>query len=399
MLIHKPNFPLIGNFIIIALQGFKYCQFKIGTGPRFCRSKSVPTDLFVSIQLKLLGVHHIRRALARFALFMFRFAAWWLFLLVLLGAIVVWSLSWGAPVSFSDLWSQNPAQRDIARQIFLELRPPRTLAALLVGAGLAVSGAGLQSLFRNPLAEPYLLGISAGGALGATLAAALQIPTWNGFDPGAFFAFFGALAASATVYVLGKNSNPHSFTADRSRLLLCGVALSAFLSALMSLVVVLSGRYDLAQQISFWLLGGLTRASGAQNVVLAVALCVGGAIMVSCCRDLNALRAGDEDAASLGVEIGRLHFKILFAAALMSAASVAAAGLIGFIGLLAPHFIRLSGGRDARILMPGAALSGAILLLACDTLARGAFAPIEVPVGILTALLGVPLFLFLARHA
>ena len=329
---------------------------------------------------------------------MLRFAALWPFLIVLLGATVVWSLSWGAPVAFADLWSQNPQKAEVARQIFLELRPPRTLAALLVGASLAVSGAGLQSLFRNPLAEPYLLGISAGGALGATLAAALQFPSWRGFDAGALFAFFGALAASATVYALGKSDSAR-FSADRSRLLLCGVALSAFLSALMSLVVALSGRYDLAQQISFWLLGGLTRASGAQNWVLFFALLLGGALMASCSRDLNALRAGEEDAASLGVEIGVLHRKILLSAAIMSAASVAAAGLIGFIGLLAPHFIRLCGGRDARVLLPGAALAGAILLLVCDTLARGAWAPIEVPVGILTALLGVPLFLFLARRA
>lgn len=327
------------------------------------------------------------------------FPLFWPVLLLLLGAAILLSLTWGAPVSFLDLWSQNPDSRAVAGQIFGELRPPRTVAALIVGASLAISGAGLQSLFRNPLAEPYLLGISAGGALGATLAAALQLPSWNGFDAGAFLALGGALAASATVFALGKGRGAAlSFSGDRARLLLCGVALSAFLSALMSLVVALSGRLDLAQQISFWLLGGLTRASWPQNAVLLFAFVLGSAMLFGCARDLNALRAGEEDAASLGVEIAALQRKILFAASLMSAASVAAAGLIGFIGLLAPHLVRLLGGRDARILFPGAAICGAILLCLCDTLARGLFPPIEVPVGILTALLGVPLFLFLARR-
>lgn len=329
-----------------------------------------------------------------------RRALFWPFLLLSLTGAAWLALVWGAPVPFGHLWSPNSSERDIARQIFLELRPPRLVAALLVGASLSVSGAGLQTLFRNPLAEPTLLGISAGGALGATLAAALQLPAFNGFDSGTFLAFAGALAASATVYALGKKrSDEWSFGSDRARLLLCGVALSAFLSALMSLVIALSGRFDLAQQINFWLLGGLTRSSWPQNLVLLGAFLLGLLILLSCTRDLNALRAGEEDAASLGVEVAPLHRKILVAISLMSAASVAAAGLIGFIGLLAPHMIRLLGGRDARTLLPGSAIFGALLLCLCDTFARGLFPPLEVPVGIITALLGVPLFLFLARRS
>ncbi len=324
----------------------------------------------------------------------------WPLLVVCLGAAILLSLTWGAPVAFSDLWSHNPQVQGVARQIFGQLRPTRTVAALLVGASLSVAGAGLQSLFRNPLAEPYLLGISAGGALGATLAAALRLPSWNGFDAGALLAFGGALLASSAVYALGKSgASETSSSSDRSRLLLCGVALSAFLSALMSLVIALSGRLDLAQQITFWLLGGLTRASWPQNAVLLFALVSGGAMLLGCSRDLNALRAGEEDAASLGVEIARVHRRILLAVSLLSAACVAAAGLIGFIGLLAPHLVRLLGGRDARVLLPGAALAGGALLCGCDALARGLFPPLEVPVGILTALLGVPLFLFLARKS
>ncbi len=338
----------------------------------------------------------------------FMFSRRWLFWPLLFAcclAAIGLSLIWGAPVPFSDLWSADSKAQDAAHQIFWELRPTRAIAALLVGASLSVAGAGLQSLFRNPLAEPYLLGISAGGALGATIAAALQSPGWNGFDASALFAFGGALASSGAVYALGKGGGSSggaasgSFSSDRSRLLLCGVALSAFLSALMSLVIALSGRLDLAQQITFWLLGGFTRASWPQNAVLFGSLLVGGAILLGCARDLNALRAGEEDAQGLGVEIARVHRKILFAASLLSAACVAAAGLIGFVGLLAPHLVRLIGGRDARVLLPGAALAGAALLCGCDALSRGLFPPIEVPVGILTALLGVPLFLFLARKS
>lgn len=308
------------------------------------------------------------------------------------------SLGWGAPVSLSDLWSSDPARAHAAQQIFLQIRPPRTLAALLVGASLAVAGAGLQTMFGNPLAEPYLLGISAGGALGATLAVAFGLPAIGAFDAGAFLAFGGALAAAGTVYALGQTRDQSAATGDRARLLLVGVALSALLAALMSLVVALSGRLDLAQQISFWLLGGFGRSSWPQNVFLALALAVGMAILLGSARDLNALRAGDEDAAALGVEVAALHRRILIAASLLAAASVAAAGLIGFIGLLAPHIVRLLGARDLRVLLPASALGGAALLCVCDALARGLFAPIEIPVGIVTALLGVPLFLSVARR-
>ena len=333
-----------------------------------------------------------------------RRALWPLLFLVALGVILL-ALSWGAPVPLRDLWSPDASTNRIARQIFFELRPPRVLAALLVGASLSVAGAGLQTLFRNPLAEPFLLGISAGGALGATLAGALRLPLWVvsfanrnlAFDAGTVFAFVGALGCAGAVYTLGRPRSQHGFTSDRARLLLVGVALSALLSALMSLVITLSGRAELAQQVAFWLLGGLGRASWPQNITLAVCFIAGFWLLRSSARDLNALRAGEEDAAALGVEIERLNRRVLIAASLLSASSVAAAGLIGFVGLLAPHIVRLSGARDLRVLLPASALFGATLLCACDALARGAFAPIEIPVGIVTSLLGVPLFLGLAR--
>lgn len=312
--------------------------------------------------------------------------------------VIVGALAWGAPVPLSDLWSSDATKSEVARHIFLELRPPRAVAALLVGASLAVAGAGLQTMFNNPLAEPYLLGISAGGALGATASVALKLPPLGAFDAGALLAFVGALVTAATVYALGQTRGEASAASSSARLLLVGVAISALLSALMSLIIALSGRLDFAQQVSFWLLGSFGRSSWPQNLVLLCAFIAGTLLLLSSARDLNALRAGEDDAAALGVAVKSLHRKILIAASLLSAASVAAAGLIGFIGLLAPHIVRLLGARDVRALLPASAIGGATLLIACDALARGAFAPIEIPVGIVTALLGVPLFLSVARR-
>jgi iron complex transport system permease protein len=326
----------------------------------------------------------------------------WGGLLCLVGLVVVAALTLGAPVPFSDLWSSDTEKVDVARTIFLSLRPSRALAGLLVGATLAVSGSTLQSVFRNPLAEPYLLGISAGGALGAAIGLALQKSIAFGFEPTAVFACVGALAASAAVYVLGgRAASPEIRDGgfDRSRLLLVGVALSAFLAAAMALVVTLSNRADIAQQVLFWTLGGLSDTTPSQLIFLTFALVVGMGLVLLNARDLNALRAGDEDAQSLGVDVSTLHKRLLFAAALMSAAAVSAAGLVGFVGLLAPHLVRQVFGNDARTLVPASALGGAALLCGCDALARSVVRPVEIPVGIVTALLGVPLFLWLARKA
>ena len=320
------------------------------------------------------------------------------FLSALCLLVIAGALSWGAPVPLSDLWSGDASHAEVARHIFLELRPPRAVAALLVGASLAIAGAGLQTMFSNPLAEPYLLGISAGGALGATVSVALKLPPLGAFDAGALLAFIGALITALAVYALGQTRGDTSAANSSARLLLVGVAISALLSSLMSLVIALSGRLDFAQQVSFWLLGSFERSSWPQNTVLLGAFIIGLLLLLGSARDLNALRAGEEDAAALGVEVKALHRRILIAASLLSAASVAAAGLIGFIGLLAPHIVRLLGARDVRALLPASALGGATLLVACDALARGAFAPIEIPVGIVTALLGVPLFLSVARR-
>lgn len=306
------------------------------------------------------------------------------------------SLCWKSAVPIRDLWSEDASDREVARQVFFHLRPQRVLAGLFIGAILASSGAALQAVFRNPLAEPYLLGISAGGALGSAIAVALKLPQWGGFTAQVPLAFLGALGASALVYRLGQPRGDFAFGFDRAGLLLCGVALSAFLSALMALVVTLSNPL-LAQQITFWMLGDLTRAEWPEIQVLAIVFVVGTALFLFAGRDVDALQVGDEEAASLGVEVARTHRRLMIAASLMSAAAVAAAGLIGFVGLLAPHLVRPVFGTRARALFPAAAIGGATLLMFCDTLARSALPPLEIPVGIITSLLGVPLFLWLAR--
>lgn len=319
-------------------------------------------------------------------------------LILIFVAVVLLALTWNAEIPFSDLWAADAQKSATARLVFFNLRFPRVAAGILVGASLSLAGAALQATFRNPLAEPYLLGISAGGALGATLAVAIRLPSFAGFEPSAFLAFLGALGASFLVFQLGQTRAEIAVSEGKARLLLVGVALSAFLSALMSLLIAISGRIELTQQATFWLLGGLTRADWPQNAILLFCFLLGGALLLASARDLNALQVGDDDAAALGVEVAQLQKKLLVAASILSAASVAAAGLIGFVGLLAPHMVRLCGMRDARQLLPGAAIFGAILLVSCDTLARSAAAPIEIPVGIVTALLGVPLFLALARR-
>lgn len=319
--------------------------------------------------------------------------------------IVVAALAWGAPVPLADLWSSDVAKAETARQIFFDLRPPRVLAGLLVGASLAVAGAALQSVFRNPLAEPYLLGVSSGGALGATVALWLGPAlgsVLSSFGTVSLFAFAGALGASVLVYRLGQPSL-HTLPASggagqRASLLLTGVAISALLSAVMSLVITLSSRLDLARQMTFWLLGGLADATLLQCAWLGLSLLSGGLVMFSSSRDLDALQVGDDEASSLGVDVARVHRRLLLAAALLSASAVATAGLIGFIGLLAPHLARLVFGRGARTMLPATALLGATLLCGCDALARSIAPPTEIPVGILTALFGVPLWIVLMRR-
>lgn len=277
--------------------------------------------------------------------------------------------------------------------ILLEIRLPRVILGALVGAGLATAGALLQALLRNPLADPYILGISGGAALGGVAALALG---WTFGLAGAsvpVFAFLGALAATALLYVVAGSAGalpPHS-------LLLTGVVFNAFAS---SLIVFVTTAADLSRVagVFLWLIGSIRLTDWYVIAAVAVLLGVGLAIGVYHAYALNLLSLGDEEAAHLGVEVERVRRRILLGTALMIGAAVAVSGLIGFVGLIVPHLLRSVIGADHRALVPASALAGAIFVVVADTLARTLLAPTELPVGALTALVGGPLFLVLLRR-
>lgn len=272
-----------------------------------------------------------------------------------------------------------------------ESRLPRVLLAAVVGLGLSVSGAVLQSVTRNPLAEPYLLGVSSGASTGAV--AVLVLGLGSGAITLSAGAFAGALFAFSIVLALmggGRVSNP-------ARVVLTGVLVSQFFSALTSLVLMLGGDADTTRGFTYWLLGSL---SGARWEPLAVAAAVIGAGAIGCLFFAPALDAfifGWDTASSLGIDVTRARITLMVLAALMTAAAVAASGAIGFIGLLVPHIVRLLAGPAHRLLLPLSALGGAIFLIWVDTIARSAFAPHELPVGVITALLGAPVFAIVLR--
>ena len=279
-----------------------------------------------------------------------------------------------------------------AETIVLELRLPRVLSAVVVGGGLAVAGAAFQGLLRNPLADPYVLGTASGAALGA--AVAVLIPVRAVFlDLGLLnvLAFGGALASVALVYRLGRGSGS---LAPLTGLLLTGYAVGSLLAAGLAMTMFMSGSN--LRQIFAFLLGGLEGSSWLQ-LGFAAPLIVGGSIaIVARARVLNGLLLGEEAAAHLGVDVRRERAILLALASLVTAAAVAVAGLVGFIGLVAPHLVRLVEGPDARRVLPLAAILGAILLVLADL---GARLLGEIPVGVVTAVVGAPFFLALLRGA
>jgi iron complex transport system permease protein len=293
---------------------------------------------------------------------------------ILLGAL-------GLPVE--QTWA--PA----AETIVLELRLPRVLTAAVVGAGLAVAGATFQGLLRNPLADPYVLGTASGAALGAAIAVLLPIRIAL-LDLGLLnvLAFAGGLAAVAVVYRLGRSGPLSPLTG----LLLTGYAVGSLLAAGLAMTMYLSGAN--LRQIFGFLLGGLEGASWLR-LAITMPLVVGGSLAILArARALNGLLLGEESAAHLGVDVRRERGILLGLATLVTAAAVAVSGLIGFIGLVAPHLVRLVVGPNARLVLPLAALLGALLLVTADLVARLLG---EIPVGVVTAVIGAPFFLALLR--
>jgi iron complex transport system permease protein len=279
-----------------------------------------------------------------------------------------------------------------AEVIVFQLRLPRVMLAALVGGALAASGTVFQGLFRNALADPAIIGVSSGAALGAVLVIVTVGAGWLGAFGVPLAAFCGAMVTALAVYRLARIGP----TVHVATLLLAGIAMAAVISSLMSLVMSFSG--EEIRNIYAWLLGGLV-AQGWRSVAVVVpvvALGLAGATLVS--QELNLVALGEERASQLGVEVDRLKRRAIAVGALLAAAAVSVAGVIGFVGLMTPHLLRLVVGADNRRLLPAAVLGGATLLILADLAARTVIAPSELPVGVVTALLGGPFFLFLLRR-
>jgi iron complex transport system permease protein len=306
--------------------------------------------------------------------------------LSLLAALAIGSV----PVGARDVLDALAGRADSeAAGVVRDLRLPRALAAFAVGALLALAGVLMQVLLRNPLADPYVLGLSGGaavGALGTTITgmAALSGPA----------AFAGALVSTLLVFALAR-ADAERFAWAPTRLLLTGVVVAAGWGALVALLLALAPAAQ-TKGLVHWLLGDLAGAAapGAPLAVLAATL----AVALAMARDLNALARGPGEASALGVDVRRTGLALHALAALATAAAVTTAGSIGFVGLVVPHAMRLVLGNDQRLLLPAAAIAGGALLVVADTAARTIVAPVELPVGVLTALLGVPAFLFLLRE-
>ena len=291
-----------------------------------------------------------------------------------------------ASITWSDL-----SHDGIARTILMQIRVPRVLAAALVGAILAVAGLTFQTLLRNPLADPFILGVSGGAAAGAAVASALG---WGRF-PGLvqLVAFAGACAATAAVFLLARRRD-HT---DPTRLLLSGLVLNAFFSAVIIMAFSFSKQSDLNGALR-WMMGSLQGVTWTEVVLLAVFLVAAMSVLAWMASDLRMLVFGEEDAKSRGIDVERVKLAGFICGSLITGAAVSVSGIIGFVGLLVPHLIRLIWRRDFRFLLPLAAFGGAILLVLADIIARVSLPGTELPIAALTALLGVPLFLSLLRR-
>jgi iron complex transport system permease protein len=282
--------------------------------------------------------------------------------------------------------------------VVTQIRLPRIVVGALVGMALGTAGATMQGLFRNPMADPGIIGVSAGGAAGAVLCIALglnqlfflALPT---------FAFLGAMGSTFLVYGISTVGGRFSM----ATLLLAGVAVSAFLGAVISAIIVMVPANDTLREILFWLAGGLDARSW-EHVRLSAPMILGGlAIIAVLSRDLNLLMLGDDEARSMGVRVGHTRTALIAASAMVTGVAVAVSGTIAFVGLVVPHMLRLVFGPDHRVLVPLSAVGGALFMVVADTLARTIIQPAEFRVGIITAFVGAPFFILLLirnkRHA
>ena len=305
---------------------------------------------------------------------------------------VAWAPFWGMEnIHFDALWGK--VDDSAAAYILWNLRIPRVLMAFMAGAGLAVSGMVFQAMFRNPLATPFTLGVSSGASLGAAacIQFGLSFALW-GVSGVAISAFIGAMLSIILVYALTSTSRQGSSTAT---MLLAGVAVSFFFSSMILFLQYMSD-FTRSFQMLRWVMGGMQNIVGFHDVLNVLAFVVSGCLIVwYLLMDLNLLTTGEDFAFSRGVNVKQVKALLFFSVSLMVGAVVAVCGPIGFVGLMAPHICRLLIGSDHRRLFPATLLFGGTMLVVCDTIARMVLAPTELPVGILTALLGGPFFLWL----
>ena len=320
---------------------------------------------------------------------------------LLLGITVIVTLAIGSThISFDTVWHilfsklpfthAEPTWANTVETIILDIRLPRLLLAGLVGAALAVAGTTYQGLFRNPLADPYLIGVAQGAALGAVIGFMLPISWQAASIP--LLAFTGAILAVAMVYSIARVGK----TLPMTTLILAGVALGAFLAAITSYLMIASG--DRLHGIIFWLLGTFSLTNWWQVIMVAPYIFAGTIIIWLHARPLNVMQLDEEQAKQLGVHVEQVKLILLGAATMITAAAVCFCGIIGFVGIIIPHTVRLIWGPDHRFLLPLATFAGAIFLILADTAARTMLAPTEIPVGVITAFLGAPFFLYLLRQ-
>lgn len=289
----------------------------------------------------------------------------------------------------SEARSANPTDA----WIVLNLRLCRVVAAGLAGAALSVAGAVLQALLRNPLAEPYVLGVSAGASVGAAAVVAFGFTAALGGLALPTAAFLGALASTALVYALARSGG----RIPGPTLLLSGVVVASVLGSLVSVLLFLSGGQNRMEAVILWTMGGFSEVDWARVAISFVPILVCAVVMWALGRDLNLLAFGEDPARFLGADVEPLKVTALIATALLTACAVAMGGVIGFVGLMAPHAARRLVGPDHRILIPSTALLGAVLLILGDLLGRSVHPPLEIPVGLITALFGGPFFLVVLR--
>ncbi len=300
--------------------------------------------------------------------------------------------------SITILWANlagNLSGTDLDRAVVIDIRLPRVILAFIVGMSLATAGVAFQAVFRNPLADPFLLGVAGGGALGAAVATGLGLG-FRALGVGApqILGFAGSLLTIAVVYRLARIGG----RLPTQTLLLAGVIVSFFISAvIMLLVAVYPERY--IEGVMFWMMGNLS----ALNVERGALFAIGGYAVLGCvglfvhARRMNLFLLGEESAGHLGMDVARTKRRLFVIASVMTGLVVSVSGIIGFVGLIVPHLARLTLGADHRVLLPASAILGGIFLLAADTAARTLFLPMEIPVGVVTAMAGAPFFLYLLR--